>query len=226
MFKSFLIVALSTACLYAGTAHAAFASSLCDDPEYQCFKAKRGQSWESLFPDEAEREIVRKINRVNIALSPGMVVAVPIDLGNIDLLSLAPFEPKIEAEGNKQIRVDLEELAWGAYDEQGELVKWGPISGGKGYCEDTDSRCGTVTGEFVVQRKQGEGCVSGKFPLPDGGAPMPFCMHFYGGYALHGSATVPGYHASHGCVRLFVDDAQWLNEDFVDVGKTKVIIRR
>ena len=52
---------------------------------------------------------------------------------------------------------------------------------------------------------------------------MPYCMFFKGGFAMHGSSGVPGYNASHGCVRLFVDDAQWLNQDFADIG-TQVII--
>jgi len=43
------------------------------------------------------------------------------------------------------------------------------------------------------------------------------------GFALHGSYEVPGYNASHGCVRIFVDDAEWLNEDFTDIG-TRVYI--
>jgi lipoprotein-anchoring transpeptidase ErfK/SrfK len=28
--------------------------------------------------------------------------------------------------------------------------------------------------------------------------------YFYGGYALHGSSSVPAYPASHGCVRITV----------------------
>ena len=46
---------------------------------------------------------------------------------------------------------------------------------------------------------------------------MPYCMHFFRGYALHGSRTVPGYADSHGCVRMFIEDARWLNEEFIDV---------
>lgn len=33
-------------------------------------------------------------------------------------------------------------------------------------------------------------------------APMPYASYFTGGIALHGSADVPGYPASHGCVRV------------------------
>ncbi|MCX7124554.1 MAG: L,D-transpeptidase, partial [Gammaproteobacteria bacterium] len=43
-------------------------------------------------------------------------------------------------------------------------------------------------------------------------------------FALHGS-TLPGYNASHGCVRLFFDDAKWLNQDFLNIG-TRVTVSR
>jgi len=34
---------------------------------------------------------------------------------------------------------------------------------------------------------------------------------------MHGS-TLPGYHASHGCIRMFEDDAHWLNKEFTEKG--------
>jgi lipoprotein-anchoring transpeptidase ErfK/SrfK len=43
------------------------------------------------------------------------------------------------------------------------------------------------------------------------------------GYAFHGSPKVPGQNASHGCVRIFTDDAKWLNENFVEIGTTVII---
>ena len=38
-------------------------------------------------------------------------------------------------------------------------------------------------------------------------------------YALHGSFTVPGHRDSHGCIRLFTEDAKWLNKEFIDLPK-------
>ncbi|HEY5650174.1 MAG TPA: L,D-transpeptidase family protein [Acidimicrobiia bacterium] len=35
--------------------------------------------------------------------------------------------------------------------------------------------------------------------------------YFYGGYAIHGSSSVPGYPASHGCVRIPNWEADWLS---------------
>jgi lipoprotein-anchoring transpeptidase ErfK/SrfK len=35
-------------------------------------------------------------------------------------------------------------------------------------------------------------------------------LYFVGGWAVHGSPSVPAYPASHGCVRLSNDDQDWL----------------
>lgn len=133
-----------------------------------------------------------------------------------------PFPSKIS--GGNIIKVDLGRLAWGAYDDQGNLVKWGRASGGKNYCPDIRRGCRTVTGTYTIYSKKGPGCKSSRFPVGKGGAPMPYCMHFKGGYAMHGSNSVPGYNASHGCVRVHPSDAQWLNQNFVRVGSTRINI--
>lgn len=80
-----------------------------------------------------------------------------------------------------------------------------PISSGK-------PSTPTVLGRFRVYRR-----VPGY--LPDG---MYFSSFFYRGYALHGYNPAPDYPASHGCMRLPIDDAvsvfRWLTYgDRVDV---------
>ena len=82
--------------------------------------------------------------------------------------------------------------------------------------------CGTPTGSFrVITKTRYRMCFhrisSRRTNGESGGALMPYCMHFFRGYALHGSYDVPGYRASHGCVRMFIEDARWLNEEFVDL---------
>jgi lipoprotein-anchoring transpeptidase ErfK/SrfK len=37
-------------------------------------------------------------------------------------------------------------------------------------------------------------------------------QYFVGGYAIHGSLSVPNYPASHGCVRLTMAAAEWFPE--------------
>ena len=150
-----------------------------------------------------------------------MTIAVPKNLDRLTIYDVSPFPRYIESDGEKTIYVSQEKLAWGAYDDKGELLWWGPLSSGSGHCRGLDGTCITPSGSFRVIRKQDIDCISTAFPLrsngESGGAEMPYCMHFFRGYALHGSDTVPGYRASHGCVRIFVEDARWLNEEFVDL---------
>lgn len=198
-----------------------FGERLCRDPDYFCINVKAHESWSSLFANPTERDLIRRINRMNVRLRPGMVLAVPKNLDRLTIYDLAPFPRYIRSEGEKSLYVSQEKLAWGAYNEEGELLWWGPISSGNEHCRGVSGGCATPPGEFRMVRKQDIDCVSTAFPRRvdgnNGGALMPFCMHFFRGYALHGSLEVPGYRASHGCVRLFIEDAQWLNEEFIDL---------
>lgn len=194
---------------------------------------KSGQNWNNLFKNPEERDMVRRINRMNTRLRTGMVIAVPQNIERLSIYDVSPFPRYIESEGEKTIFISQKELAFGAYDESGELIWWGPISSGMDGCKGSTGSCETPNGAFRIIRKQDVDCISTAFPRrangENGGAEMPYCMHFYRGYALHGSADVPGYRASHGCVRMFTEDARWLNEEFVstieDDGKgTRVIL--
>jgi L,D-transpeptidase ErfK/SrfK len=223
-----ILVALLVSCVFpAAFAAKYYNKQLCSDPNYTCIKVKRGHTWNKLFPDPKRQAILKKINRINLELKPGMVLALPNDLDEFDPLVFAPFPIRVAPFGRTVIIVDLDDHAFAAYDVFGSLVRWGPISSGKDWCPDVGRGCRTPVGRYTVKRKGGQGCVSSKYPIPEGGAPMPYCMFFSGGYALHASSSVPGYNASHGCVRLFLKDAKWLNKEFVQFGKnsTKVIVR-
>lgn len=196
---------------------------LCSRPGYKCIRARRGDSWRRLFPNRRHEQIVRRINRTNTRLRRGMIIAVPKNLYAISHMDVSPFPHRIEPRGRKLLLINLRLQAFAAYDAYGRLVHWGPVSGGRGYCPDVRRRCGTPRGSFRISSRGGPGCVSSKYPVGRGGAPMPYCMFFYKGYAMHGS-FLPGYHASHGCVRLFTEDARWLNRHFAKPG-TRVIVR-
>lgn len=200
---------------------ARYGEALCNSPDYFCLKVKSSESWSSLFPNDEERDMVRRINRMNVPLRSGMTIAVPKNIDRLTIYDVSPFPRYIEAPGEKTIYVSQKKLAWGAYDADGELLWWGPISSGIGKCPGVYGGCTTPTGSFRIIRKQDIECVSTVFPQradgESGGALMPYCMHFFRGYALHGSYEVPGYRASHGCVRMFIEDARWLNEEFVDL---------
>ncbi|WP_245614345.1 L,D-transpeptidase [Legionella massiliensis] len=194
-----------------------YGTGLCKYPLYKCLTVQSGQSWDKLFPDETQRDLVQRLNRTYNPLWPGKVIAVPQNLDGVTLFDLSPFELKIDPSPDKQIIVDQEKLAWAAYDQQGQLVKWGPISSGRDKCSDSNNSCRTLTGIFKVFSKENEKCRSNAFPAGKGGASMPYCMFFHKGFALHGSEDIPGYRASHGCVRMFTDDAKWLNHEFVTI---------
>jgi len=186
------------------------------DSRFICYTVKKGDSWQTLFSNADRRDLVMRINRINIRLYPGMNIAIPKNTYSTNMLDFSPISKHITPPGQKVIIISLHgnQLAFGAYDAAGNLQYWGPVSGGKGYCPDINRGCNTAKGTFSIYRKEGAGCKSTKFPVGRGGAPMPYCMFFHGGFALHGSYDVPGYHASHGCIRLFVNDAKWLNESF------------
>ncbi len=209
-----------------------YGTALCSYPDYQCIKVGSGQTWEKLFPDELQRDVVQRLNRTYNYLWAGKVIVVPRNLAEKNLLDFSPFPLTIKAEGEKQVIVDQDKLAWGAYDKEGKLVKWGPISSGRDRCPDAARSCRTMTGIFRFFSKENERCRSNVYPIGRGGAKMPFCMYFHKGFALHGSPDIPGYRASHGCVRMFTRDAEWLNHSFVDLSNdanhflgTKVVIR-
>lgn len=196
---------------------AIYGQKLCKFPGFYCLKIKNGQSWRSLFPDENDRDIVMRINRMNTQIYPGLVIAVPNDLDTSNIMDYSPFPSTIDAPLEKLIVLDPIDQAWGAYDVDGTLVKWGPASSGSDYCHDLDRECRTHSGSFRIFSLGSSDCYSTKFPLPYGGAPMPYCMYFNNGQALHGEPNgLPGYNASHGCVRLYVNDAEWLRYDFVE----------
>lgn len=199
-----------------------YGEQLCDLPDYECINIQQGDTWEKLWPDEIQRDIVKRVNRMNIRLQVGMVIAVPDKLPELSVYDVSPFPRYIETTGEKTIFVSQKHLAWAAYNADGELVWWGPVSTGKASCGAGKS-CTTPGGSFRIFRKQGIGCVSTAFPRRrsgrHGGARMPYCMHYYRGYALHGFEIVPGQRASHGCIRLFTEDARWLNQQFIDLPK-------
>lgn len=112
---------------------------------------------------------------------------------------------------------------WTAY-LNGHVINSGRASGGKNYCADVKRACRTVVGSFKVFSKGNHACKSSRFPVPHGGAPMPYCMKFHkSGYAVHASNDVPNANASHGCVRVTLPDAKWLSQNFMKIGTTVIV---
>ncbi|MBV8801622.1 MAG: L,D-transpeptidase [Gammaproteobacteria bacterium] len=115
-------------------------------------------------------------------------------------------------------------LVWAVYDKNGDRVGIGKASGGKDYCADIHASCRTVEGEYTVFRKEDKDCTSKTFPIDEGGgAPMPHCMFFYKGYAIHGSSYIPNKNVSHGCIRVSKDAAKWMNENYIHEGSLVIV---
>ena len=208
-----------------------YGPALCNNFDYKCITIKHGDTWEKMFSDVRERDLVQRVNRTYNRLTVGQILVIPKSLSTATVLDLAPFPHKI-IDTERQIIVDQDKLAWAAYNEEGQLVKWGPIASGRDKCSDSANSCRTLTGVYRVFSKEDSNCKSDIFPIGRGGAKMPYCMYFHKGFALHGADDMPGFRASHGCVRLFTEDAKWLNQNFVETSDaanqhmgTKVVVR-
>jgi hypothetical protein len=138
----------------------------------------------------------------------------------------ARIPQQINATGEKVVVVYPTVYTWGAYNEEGDLIRAGIATSGGKWCEDLGRPCQTSVGTFRI-RSLGDGsCISTRYPLPNGGGLMPYCMYFSGNMALHGSpdGAVVEDNISHGCVRMLIPDAEWLRYNFASRG-TKVIVQ-
>jgi L,D-transpeptidase ErfK/SrfK len=199
---------------------------LCQLPGFACHAVKFDQRWANVERDEHSREILMRLNRTNVALKYRKWILMPKNIRTIDYMKLTPMPASVKPTGHRLLMVDLSSFAFGAYDEHGDLVYWGPASGGKKYCQDTKEDCETAVGRYKVYRMRGEDCQSSKYPIDTkGGAPMPYCMYYHKGFAIHGSTLSGFVNRSRGCVRVFYNDAKWLNKNFVKLG-TRVIVNR
>ena len=115
--------------------------------------------------------------------------------------SAARKQPAVRSAGPRRLTIHLGSQRF-TYSEGGKVVRSGPVSSGKrGY--------GTPGGSFRVLGKQRHK-VSSRYAGSDGRpASMPYAIQFRSNYFIH-QGRLPGYAASHGCVRLRGGDASFL----------------
>ena len=124
----------------------------------------------------------------------------------LDALAVATDPmPMLPEGGATRIEVDFARQIL-LYWRDGELVKILPVSTGNGkrYCEG--GQCGvavTPSGSFRIERR-----IKGLRRSRLGILHNP--LYFKGGYAIHGSPSVPAGPASHGCVRVPIHSSAWL----------------
>ena len=140
-----------------------------------------------------------KINRTDRNhLRAGNSLIVPVS--GADLMRLAPFPADlgIAKAITKLLLVSRRVQAFGAY-EWGKLVRWGPTSTGK---KSTPTPAGLYHTNWKA--KETRSSVNQSWVLP-----WCFNLDNFSGVSFH-KFDLPGYPASHGCVRLLEEDAKWI----------------
>ena len=165
-------------------------------------KGEEGRKFLSQLRSEIGEEkmaLLLKLNRLDAQhLRSGVTLAIP---DHVDELSaFSPFPHRIEtvSEIPKLVLVSLRVQAFGAY-ESGRLVRWGPVSSGK---KTTPTPAGLYHTNW--KSKATRSSINEDWLLP-----WYFNLDNKRGISFH-QYDLPGYPASHGCVRLLADDAAWI----------------
>jgi lipoprotein-anchoring transpeptidase ErfK/SrfK len=145
--------------------------------------------------------LVLMLNRKDLAhLWAGDTLVVPDRVA--DALEFAPFPGELEAGRGeaKLVLVSVGVQAFAAY-EGGRLVRWGPVSTGRRVSP-------TPPGLYHANWKARErrSTVNDEWLLP-----WVVNIQNFGGVSLH-QYDLPGYPASHSCIRLLEEDARWIYE--------------
>jgi hypothetical protein len=160
------------------------------DPAWQQIRREMGSSAELLL---------RKINRMDERhLRRLSQVVAPTQL--VDPLVCSPFPLSLEraAEWPKLVLVSQRVQAFGAY-QKGRLVRWGPVSTGVPKHPTPQNLYYT---SWKSRRKVSS--LNRTWVMP-----WYVNLHTSMGVAFHQYA-MPGKPDSHGCIRLLLEDAQWM----------------
>lgn len=146
---------------------------------------------------EARTDIILKLNRRdsrNIRKNDSLIIPAIYDES-----SLSPFPHVIESIRDipKLILISRRVQALAAY-EYGVLVRWAPTSTGK---QSTPTPAGLHQANWREHNR---------ISSIDSSWILPWCVNITrSGVAIH-AYSVPGYPASHACVRVPSDDAKWI----------------
>jgi hypothetical protein len=144
--------------------------------------------------------VIYAINRIEAnKVSIGKSIVIPDTLFN-DIINYSPFPKNMELLKDIPKTVLISQRVQGfALYENGNLIKWGPLSSGK---KSTPTPNGLHYGNYKAKRK---------ISSVDEAWILPYYFKFmnFEGVGVHQYA-LPGYPASHACVRLYMDDAQYI----------------
>lgn len=157
---------------------------------------------DSLFGTYSEEEMntILKLNRIQKnRLRPRKKLIIP-DCAAGNFNNYSPFPEHLSAVNclPKAVLISQRVQAFALY-ENGDLIKWGPVSTGK-YSTRTPN--GLNYGTYKAKRK---------ISTVDPSWIMPYYFNFMNdeGIGTH-QYSLPGYPASHGCVRMKMDDAKFI----------------
>lgn len=158
--------------------------------------AEKVAAFDSIYSDEGKK-LISALNRVDVRkVSKGDVLVVPDTLtGNI--MDYSPFPEKFQpfASIPKTVLISRRIQAFALYENE-KLIKWGPVSSGK---ESTPTPAGLHYGNYKAKNK---------ISTVNKSWLMPYYFNFmnFEGVGVH-QYSMPGYPASHACVRLRKEDA-------------------
>jgi hypothetical protein len=147
-----------------------------------------------------EQSIILSINRLDLKNKWRADTLMIPDKIDVTLMSYSPFPRALEAlkEVNKIVFFSYPIQAYALY-ENGSLIKWGPTSMGH---KAAQTKRGLM---FTNWKKElATSTVNSSWKLP-----YNFNVHNTLGIGWH-QYDLPGYPASHSCLRLTMDDAQFL----------------
>ena len=149
---------------------------------------------------DSQLQVLEKLNRCDLThLDQQRTVIVP-ETWRADELRYSPLPMRYAwvASYPKALIIYQPAQVFGGY-EHGRLVRWGPVSTGRKGAQ-------TPSGFFHLNWKS-----TGRHSTVDSDWFMPWYFNFHNrlGLSLH-EYSLPGYPASHACVRLLKRDAQWL----------------
>jgi lipoprotein-anchoring transpeptidase ErfK/SrfK len=135
-------------------------------------------------------------------------------LRTLVLLSALLFGATAASAASVSIVVDISQQSMVVSVDGDVQYQWDVSTGKSGYY--------TPTGTYGPTRMHRE-----YYSVKYDGAPMPYSIFFYGGYAIHGTTYVNalGSPASHGCVRLLTANAQTLFDLVRQYGAVNTSIR-
>ena len=149
---------------------------------------------------EAQQKIIYALNRIEARkVRKGKNLIIPDTLFS-DIFNYAPFPNTLDLIKDIPKTVLISQRVQGfALYENGNLIKWGPVSSGK---KSTPTPNGLHYGNYKAKRKIST--VNDDWILP-----YYFNFMNFEGVGVHQYA-LPGYPASHACVRLYMDDANYI----------------